>query len=90
MRQLGFLSDPCGHHEEPGAGAGRGPHPLTPREREVLVLVGRVLSDQDAGRAPSPAEGTVKTHVSAIPLRLGLTSRVEAAILAYEAGPAGS
>ncbi|WP_066939306.1 response regulator [Microtetraspora fusca] len=59
---------------------------LTPREREVLALVGRGLSNQDIGRALFLSEGTVKSHVSAILLRLGLNNRVQAAIVAYEAG----
>ncbi|MFF4774159.1 response regulator [Microtetraspora fusca] len=59
---------------------------LTPREREVLALVGRGLSNQDIGRELFLSEGTVKSHVSAILLRLGLNNRVQAAIVAYEAG----
>ncbi|MFF3852890.1 response regulator [Micromonospora sp. NPDC002575] len=60
--------------------------PLTTREREVLSLVGRGMSNQRIARSLSLAEGTVKAHVSAILLRLGLSNRVQAAILAYEAG----
>ncbi|WP_432927847.1 response regulator [Microbispora sp. CA-135349] len=63
---------------------------LTPREREVLALVGRGLSNQDIGRELFLSEGTVKSHVSAILLRLGLNNRVQAAIVAYEAGLAYS
>ena len=59
---------------------------LTPREREVLALVGRGMSNQDVGRELFLSEGTVKSHVSAILLRLGLANRVQAAIVAYEAG----
>ena len=60
--------------------------PLTPREREVLALVGRGLSNQDIGRELFLSEGTVKAHVSAILLRLEVNNRVQAAIIAYEAG----
>jgi DNA-binding NarL/FixJ family response regulator len=59
---------------------------LTPREREVLALVGRGKSNQEIGGELFLAEGTVKSHVSAILLRLGCNNRVQAAILAYEAG----
>ncbi|MEU0486294.1 response regulator transcription factor [Streptosporangium sp. NPDC006013] len=59
---------------------------LTAREREVLALVGRGMSNQDIGRELFLSEGTVKSHVSAILLRLGLNNRVQAAIIAYEAG----
>ena len=59
---------------------------LTPREREVLALVGRGMSNQDVGRELFLSEGTVKSHVSAILLRLGLDNRGQAAIVAYEAG----
>ncbi|MFE9787269.1 LuxR C-terminal-related transcriptional regulator [Nocardia salmonicida] len=59
---------------------------LTDREREVLALLGRGLSNADIGRALFLAEATVKFHVSAILRRLALDNRVQAAILAYEAG----
>jgi DNA-binding NarL/FixJ family response regulator len=60
--------------------------PLTAREREVLALVGRGMSNQEIARALFLAEGTVKAHVSAILLRLSLNNRVQAALLAHEAG----
>lgn len=59
---------------------------LTPRERDVLALVGTGASNADIGRALFLSEGTVKAHVSAILRRLELDNRVQAAILAYEAG----
>ncbi|WP_283134430.1 response regulator [Rhizohabitans arisaemae] len=59
---------------------------LTPREREVLALVGRGLTNQDIARELFLSEGTVKAHVSAILLRLAVGNRVQAAILAFEAG----
>jgi DNA-binding NarL/FixJ family response regulator len=59
---------------------------LTPRERGVLALVGQGLSNQEIGRELFLSEGTVKSHVSAILQRLDLNNRVQAAIVAYEAG----
>lgn len=59
---------------------------LTDRERDVLALLGRGLSNADIGRALFLAEATVKFHVSAILRRLEVDNRVQAAILAYEAG----
>jgi DNA-binding NarL/FixJ family response regulator len=62
---------------------------LTPREREVLALVGAGLSNAEIARRLHLVEGTVKTHVSAILARLDVRNRVQAAILAYEAGMVG-
>jgi DNA-binding NarL/FixJ family response regulator len=59
---------------------------LTDREREVLVQVGLGLSNAEAGRKLYLGEGTVKTHVRHILTKLGCANRVQAAILAHEAG----
>jgi DNA-binding NarL/FixJ family response regulator len=62
---------------------------LTPREREVLALLGSGLSNADIGRRLFVVEGTVKAHVSTILGRLGANNRVQAAIVAHEAGLVG-
>lgn len=59
---------------------------LTEREREVLALLGAGLSNGEIGRRLFLVEGTVKGHVSAILKRLRVRNRVEAAVLAHEAG----
>jgi DNA-binding NarL/FixJ family response regulator len=59
---------------------------LTGREREILAALGRGLSNADLAAELSISEATAKTHVSRILAKLGCTSRVQAAILAKEAG----
>ncbi|MFG2868008.1 response regulator [Streptomyces sp. NPDC048338] len=59
---------------------------LSEREREVLVLLGEGLSNADAGRRLHMSEATVKTYVSRILAKLGCENRVQAALLARDAG----
>ncbi|MFK3980519.1 response regulator [Micromonospora sp. NPDC050397] len=59
---------------------------LSDREREVLALVGAGLSNAEIGRRLYLVEGTVKGYLSSIFTRLGVRNRVQAAIVAYEAG----
>lgn len=59
---------------------------LTKREKEVLQLVARGLSNKEIGQNFSLAEGTVKAHVSSILGKLNVSSRTEAAVLAAQMG----
>ncbi|MFI6699235.1 response regulator [Streptomyces sp. NPDC050509] len=59
---------------------------LTPREHEVLTLLGRGLSNTELARALTLSEATVKTHVARIFAKLSLRDRAQAVVLAYETG----
>jgi DNA-binding NarL/FixJ family response regulator len=59
---------------------------LSPREREVLALVGAGLSNAEIAGRLFLVEGTVKAYVSAVLTRLAVKNRVQAAIIAHEAG----
>jgi DNA-binding NarL/FixJ family response regulator len=59
---------------------------LTEREREVVVAVAQGLSNAEIGKRLFMSEATVKAHVSRVLTKLGMSNRVQAAILAHDAG----
>lgn len=71
-------------HDAPDDGPDLGV--LTEREREVLVAVGRGLSNAEIAAELVIGEATVKTHVSNVLAKLHLRDRVQAVVLAHERG----
>jgi DNA-binding NarL/FixJ family response regulator len=86
QRVITELSTAAGGRMSRSARARQQTRQLTTRERDVLALVGAGLSNAEIGRRLYLAEGTVKAHVSTILTRLDVKNRVQAAIVAHEAG----
>jgi len=62
---------------------------LTDREREVATAVGAGASNAEIARMLFMSEATVKAHVSRLLSRLGVSNRVQIAILVHDAAQAG-
>ncbi len=62
------------------------PEGLTPREREVLALLGHALSNTQIARRLHIRESTVKTHVQSLLTKLDARTRIQAALIASRAG----
>lgn len=77
-----FATDPATHAPAVPAGLAS----LTPREREVLTLLGRGLSNTELAARLTLSEATVKSHVARIFAKLSLRDRAQAVVLAYETG----
>ncbi|WP_189274770.1 response regulator [Kitasatospora griseola] len=71
------------HHDESGTGAALAQ--LTPREREILTLIGRGETNREIGHDLYLSEKTVKNHISRLLAKLGVERRLQAAVLAAHA-----
>jgi DNA-binding NarL/FixJ family response regulator len=71
---------------EPSPGADRRLEGITDREREVLALVGRGMTNQEIGAELHLSPATARTHVGRLLTKLGVRDRVGLVVVAYESG----
>lgn len=81
-RLMGSLRAPESQEEDRGQSAFAD---LSPRERDILELIGEGLTNQEIGKRLYLSEKTVKNHISRLLAKLGVERRVQAAVLATQA-----
>ena len=86
---MGLIQSKIGKWSRPAncpTAAGNALDVLTPREREVLALLGEGLSNTEVAQRLVLGEGTVKTHVGHVFAKLGLRDRAAAVVCAFDHG----
>lgn len=86
-RLMGSLRGTDGSSAGPDAPGSAALADLTPREQDVLSLVGEGMTNRQIGRRLFLSEKTVKNHISRLLAKLGVERRVQAAVLATQAHP---
>ena len=77
------------HQDEPATPQDETLAALTPREREILELIGEGLTNRQIGKRLFLSEKTVKNHISRMLAKLGVERRIQAAVLATQHQPNG-
>ncbi|MGB7815536.1 MAG: response regulator transcription factor [Methylotenera sp.] len=85
-QMAGKLADAMRAPQKEAVAAEISPGKLSPREREIIVMLARGASNKEIARSLDLAESTVKIHVQGILRKLNIVSRVQAAVYAVEHG----
>ncbi len=80
------LADAMRHPQKPASNVDTGAVKLSPREKEIIIMLAKGASNKEIARDLELAESTVKIHVQGILRKLNLASRVQAAVYAVEHG----
>jgi DNA-binding NarL/FixJ family response regulator len=80
------LIEACAGRPQHAVDTGTGLRTLTEREVQILELVGRGMTNGDIATHLALSEATVKTHLNRVMTKLGLRSRAQAVVVAYESG----